>query len=450
LFAGAYRDTPKGSVQFVATTAVTLYLFHENSGKKRHGGFPEQLKKSSEWVQVGGTQMQWDTGHGQHYWMKVWSRKVDPGVNVDVEIHEEWVGGIAAKYDDGSWRQYEEQEQQLGNESGQVAEGGDVCAPAEASQEADEEVRDADRRAEEAEMEQVIALSIKAEEERMRQVAAQAAAAQPEEDPAAVAAAASSAAAAEAEVAAAHSAAASAVAAAEAEVMYAQVAAISAGLPLPPLPAPQPETEAAPPVVVHDEILPASTPNAPDPSTPAVPRMLKLQPLAIAPAALPSLVGAASAAAVAESAATLDRMRADALLTRERDAAAARVRATAAAPASHVVAAAAAPPPPPCAPAAAQPTNEERLQRQEHLRRQRDLLVAKRTAERHGQLEAYKQASGRPSAAVDSAISSFPAADGAGTGAPTPADQLAANPGGADAAQRMRQALTLQLRQSLM
>merc|ERR1712190_399504 len=74
----------------------------------------------------------------------------------------------------------------------------------------------------------------------------------------------------------------------------------------------------------------------------------------------------------------------------------------------------AAPSPPVCA----LPTEEERRQRSEHLKKQRDLLIQKRNAEREQQLQAYKQSQSGKTAAVDRALETIAGSSDNLTGAP--------------------------------
>lgn len=114
------------------------------------------------------------------------------------------------------------------------------------------------------------------------------------------------------------------------------------------------------------------------------------------------------------------------------------------------------------APAVPLPTEAERKERAEHLRRQRELLVAKRNQERQRQVAEFQKAKGR--SAADS-VAPGGTLDGAGSGSAA-GRQLVTELGGvgatnaadpsaapltdtAAAAVQMRQALTVQLRQTL-
>lgn len=102
-----------------------------------------------------------------------------------------------------------------------------------------------------------------------------------------------------------------------------------------------------------------------------------------------------------------------------------------------------------------QPTEEERRQRAEHLRRQRELLIEKKNKDRRSQLEMHRPSS-RPAAAAaaDAAMLSSTLKKATGHGLASELTQNGAQSAAlpadtACAAQQMRQALTLQLRQTL-
>jgi hypothetical protein len=105
-----------------------------------------------------------------------------------------------------------------------------------------------------------------------------------------------------------------------------------------------------------------------------------------------------------------------------------------------------APPAAPAAPDPTQPSDEEKARRAEHLRRQRELLLAKKTAERQKQLEQYERMKGTSAAS-------------AGAAAAPPSQNLVSEltiaappeplPENAVKAQQMRNALTQQLKQTL-
>lgn len=155
-----------------------------------------------------------------------------------------------------------------------------------------------------------------------------------------------------------------------------------------------------------------------------IPRVVKLQPLVSAPQPMPPEPPPATVA--------LGQMR-------ER---AERAVVAAAPPAEPAAAVAAAPS------AAVGPTDEERRERAEHLKRQRNLIIQKRNQEREQQLRAYAEAKGQTAATTSAAAvnPNFGVDAGLvpGTGAVQQADAESAA-----SAQRMRQALTLQLRQTL-
>lgn len=179
---------------------------------------------------------------------------------------------------------------------------------------------------------------------------------------------------------------------------------------------------------------------APAELNPVMPRMMRLRPLVGAPSLeAPAL---APAPAIAP-----DQLRADAILRRERaeqaidrpSTAASAAAAPSVAPVAYV--APVAPPP---------PTEEERQLRAEHLKRQRAMLLEKRKAERDQQLQAHQATRGGEST-VDrmlAARAAAPPPPGAAAAFTAPTGE-APPPDTAEAAQRMRQALTLQLRQTL-
>eukprot|EP00927_Polykrikos_kofoidii_P025910 TRINITY_DN23201_c0_g1_i1.p1 TRINITY_DN23201_c0_g1~~TRINITY_DN23201_c0_g1_i1.p1 ORF type:complete len:701 (+),score=173.22 TRINITY_DN23201_c0_g1_i1:69-2105(+) len=462
LFAGPHcPDVADGHLTVAVPFPATVYVLYENSGQKRDGGFCELLKWLPEWVKVGGTKMRWGTYKGEDFWVSVWSRKVAAGATIEIPVKEPWVGNIAVKYDEGDWALYEQQEQEVKPLSG---DGKERCVGENDVAQAMDLAQDAERRCERAELEQAIALSLQAEEERLRRIGDLEAAG-------AVAEAESLAAVAEAE--------AEAVPTSE-PAPVPEPAPVIAPEPVPVVceeaPAPAPECEPAPvacieappeappeppqevaPAEVYQppEVYPSAAPEMPEmpllvqaaaaaatdtQSRAAIPRMVKLQPLAsLTP--LPAPV-AAPLEPTAGSSDKLNHMRAEAMQRRER-----AERAL-----SSTVSSAPAPPPMPPPPAMVMPSDEERRQRAEHLKRQRDILVKKRAEERQQQLREYQSLqAGRSAAAMDKALCSVdPASESsaaAGGGAVAAAAQ--AQPGATEAAQRMRQALTLQLRQSL-
>jgi len=104
------------------------------------------------------------------------------------------------------------------------------------------------------------------------------------------------------------------------------------------------------------------------------------------------------------------------------------------------------------------PTEEERQQRSAHLRRQRDRLIQKRAAERQRQLEHFQNEKTAQAAArgIDSSAASEPGQMAAGRRlvAELTPGAVVANPAmgrqtDTAAADRMRQALTAQLRSTL-
>jgi hypothetical protein len=398
LFAGPHKDMPAGTLIFTTTVSATMYLMCENDGGKRNGGFPDRLKLMPEWVRIGGTEMKWGPCKGKDFWVAIWARKVAAGASIELSMEAPFVGGIAVKADAGDWRLYEEQEQVM---KGVSRTGREESAGAVELQTAASLSQEADQKLEQAQLEQAIALSLAAEEERIRQLEiAQAAGV------------------------------ASAQAVPEATVRTPS---------RPPM-----EQPAAPAVVPSPEAIEASRHEEPVPDAPAslhapkelnpvMPRMVRLKPL----------VGAPAVAALAPSApsGSSDQSRSDAAQRRE--------RAEQAIEASSSSAAAAAP----AQGAHQQPTEEERRLRAEHLKRQRALLMQKRKEERSQQLQAFHAS--RSAAGVDSALSSQTPGSGG------PGDNVwrgnlvngAGDPNAAvekvESAQAMRQALTLQLRQSL-
>merc|ERR1719313_317418 len=107
-------------------------------------------------------------------------------------------------------------------------------------------------------------------------------------------------------------------------------------------------------------------------------------------------------------------------------------------------------PAPPAAPAApdqpAQPSDEEKARRAEHLRRQRELLLAKKTAERQKQLEQYERMKGTSAASAGAAAAPPSQNLVSELTIAAPAEPLPEN---AVKAQQMRNALTQQLKQTL-
>lgn len=417
LFAGPHDSVPSGTLTLTSPVNTTLYIIYENSGERRHGGFPNRLKQSTEWVMIGGTQMKWGRSQGKEYWLCVFTRKVSAGQTVTVEVEEPWVGGVAIKADSGDWKLYEEQEQ---FEAALVASRQECGLDDNPSGDdtATQMAREAALKYEQAELQQAIALSIQAEEERIRQVA-------------------------ESEAAA--SAAASAAQLREPSLAPAEP---QIAVPAPPLPPVEPAPTETP-LAAHVE------PAAPEEHRPAIPRMMKLQPLQkLQPLpsdggrmSMPSMCGAAADPQDGEAA--VARLQAEAILRREQLEMSQRAQRAIAAPSQSAAPTQVAPT---AVAAPAGPTDEERRHRADHLRRQRDLILQKRNAEREQQLRDYQQSNGgRAAVATDQAIGSL-AAPGAALAGGLTAPGGIADPtqnGAAESAQRMRQALTLQLRQTL-
>eukprot|EP00930_Biecheleria_cincta_P012742 TRINITY_DN1170_c0_g1_i1.p1 TRINITY_DN1170_c0_g1~~TRINITY_DN1170_c0_g1_i1.p1 ORF type:complete len:695 (-),score=183.84 TRINITY_DN1170_c0_g1_i1:40-2091(-) len=492
LFAGPH-SLPIGTITLHAAMAVTVYIFYENSGPNRNGGIKSWLRDRPEWVHLGGTMMKWACDGGG-FWMSVFTRKVAPGGCFELPIETLWVGGVAFKLDSGEWRLYEEQEQELKTPAADRGEQmDDEFKKALLISQQSNEVQDAKARCEEAELEQALALSMQAEEERMRLVeqgaassepAACEAAKQPEATSSAEQGAASSEPAACEAATQPEEATASAVAApppepeTHAEEVEAAPAAAPAAPPPPPPPKPDPSpavaSEAPPPAPpaaepetkvesAEAEVVSATPPPPPCPPAPAgtwgvpsectgaekpaadptpeeagpsIPRMVKLKPL-VAPTK-----GGAAPGSLPSQSALLEQIRAE----KKRDLI---DRASAKAPA--------APPDEQPQKPAAPPTDEERLARAEYLKRQRDILMQKRTAERDAQLKAYQQsrAAGGTYSAVDRAMEvAFSGGGSAGATLSSALSSEARSAEGAaqqqDTASQMRQALTLQLRQTLL
>eukprot|EP00427_Karlodinium_veneficum_P011805 CAMPEP_0169087788 /NCGR_PEP_ID=MMETSP1015-20121227/14413_1 /TAXON_ID=342587 /ORGANISM="Karlodinium micrum, Strain CCMP2283" /LENGTH=615 /DNA_ID=CAMNT_0009148031 /DNA_START=45 /DNA_END=1888 /DNA_ORIENTATION=+ len=415
LFAGPHKDMPSGTLTFTSTQAASLYIFHENSGGHRDGGLPGRLKLLPEWVKVGGTQMKWGTIKGKDFWVSVWSRKVAAGATIDIPILAPFVGGVAVQADTGEWRLYEEQEQSMKGLSATGREQGATDIELQAAASFAEE---ADQRLEQAQLEQAIALSLQAEEERLRQI--ETLASQVEMPPPSILSEAP---------------------------LYANTTIASEAL-APLSPAPPPETfQAMPtpsPEAVEASRYEEPIPEAPRTSqaakalNPVMPRMVRLKPLVGAPSVAPLAPLGASPG--------LDKMRADAVMRRER---AERAMDTPTSPKGETTGN----PTMLSAPAVSpqQPSEEERRLRAEHLKRQRALLMQKRKDEREQQLQAYqasRTADGQRSTAVDSAFASLATASTPGVVGAT-AGQVSQQPDAAGNAQKMRQALTLQLKQTL-
>lgn len=141
--------------------------------------------------------------------------------------------------------------------------------------------------------------------------------------------------------------------------------------------------------------------------------------------------------------AELARLQVQALQQRER---AERVSAVATLAASEQILAA---PAAGAAPAAPQPTEDERRQRAEHLRRTRELLVQKRNMERQRAVGEYQAAGGAASAAAASAARKPQAGAGQQLAAQLAGPSSGAGVPAGDAAKDMRQVLAMQLRQTL-
>eukprot|EP00928_Gymnodinium_smaydae_P099700 TRINITY_DN9587_c0_g1_i2.p1 TRINITY_DN9587_c0_g1~~TRINITY_DN9587_c0_g1_i2.p1 ORF type:complete len:654 (-),score=123.67 TRINITY_DN9587_c0_g1_i2:235-2151(-) len=416
LFPGP-MDLPSGTLTIASPYPAKLYIIHENSGLKRNGGLPERLRYLSEWVRVGGTNMFWSSP--QRTWVSVWTRSLAAGTSVELSVPEPWVGGVAIKPDDGAWRLYEEQEE-VRKEPTVAAEG---AVPEEALQTAAELARDAQRKLEEAQLEEAIALSLQAEEERLRLLATG------EEIPKSDGAA---------------------VEKTSAPAPPVEHVVDTGGAPG--VADPTPTSDAVELQPTTEEIPPSMPPLAPSAALPSlgapktvIPRMVKLEPLAKAPVlAAPEPIDAAALHQLSVEAAARRNRAGDVLLGGSG--------------AVSGSSAALAPSQPPTHPSA--PTAEERRQRAEHLKRQRELILKKRTEERERELRQYKDAkgigNGGGTTAVDRALSAFGdggSSQGAGTGVALAAGLAGATPPADaathDAAQKMRQTLTLQLRQTL-
>lgn len=408
LFAGPHKTMPPGTLTFTSTQAVTLYLFHENSGGKRHGGFGgpapasscSWLKALPEWLRLGGTKMKWGPVKGKDMWIAVWARNVAAGATINLQMQEPFVGGFAVKADTGEWRLYEEQEQLM---KALTASGMEVGAEDEELCHAASLAEEAEQRLEQAQIEQAIALSLQAEEERLRQVETSAAPEMGMPPPFEAAPLESTA---------------PPLAAPLAAPMDAPVAATHLA---------QPSAEAVE-ASRYEEPIPDMAPlfTAPKELNPVMPRMMRLRPLQGAGQMAPPNPGPA-----------YDQMCANAVPT-----------------ATASVAAPLAPPPPPSyqPPLTQQPTEEERRLRSEHLKQQRALLMEKRKVEREQQLQAYHAARGTNPASVDRYSAAAGVAGGAGMGLAAslaPGAEPISQADSAEAAKYMRQALTLQLRQSL-
>jgi len=469
LLAGPH-NLPLGTLTLNAAVAVTVYVLFENSGPKRDGGIKSWLRDRPEWVPLGDTKLKW-VCDGSGFWMSVCTRKVAPGGCLELPIETLWAGGLAFKLDSGEWRLYEEQEQEVKAPAADREEQMDdefkkILLMSQHSQEA----QDAKARCEEAELEQALALSMQAEEERMRLAEQGAASLEP---PACEAAAQAE------EIAA------SAVAApppepeTQAEEVEAAPAATPSAPPPPPKPDPAPavaseapppappaepetkvesaeaeeastipppppsppalaETQAVPPECTGAE-KPAADP-APEEAGPSIPRMVKLKPLVA-----PTKSGGAASGSLPAQSALLEQIREE----KKRDLIDRAATKAAAAPPDEQ-------PRQPAAP----PSDDERRARAEHLKKQRDILMQKRTAERDAQLKAYQQSragSGTHTAvdrAMEAAFSHDTSGGSAGATLSSALSSEARSADGAaqqqDSASQMRQALTLQLRQTLL
>eukprot|EP00931_Biecheleriopsis_adriatica_P065977 TRINITY_DN40409_c0_g1_i1.p1 TRINITY_DN40409_c0_g1~~TRINITY_DN40409_c0_g1_i1.p1 ORF type:complete len:657 (+),score=162.17 TRINITY_DN40409_c0_g1_i1:29-1999(+) len=440
LFAGPHKSCPTGTLSLTCSIPSTVYLMYENSGERRDGGFRGLFKALPDWVLVGGTQMAW-VGGRHKAWMSVWMRTVPEGTTIQIPMEEPWVGSIAVKPDNGDWRLYEQQEVELkAVDAGKPDVSSDLQHAMSLSQE-DIDQAELDSRLEQAEIEKAIALSLQAEEERVRleaqktpEEAVPPAPAAPEEATAPAAPEATAPAAPEA----------TEPEGGEALLPAEEVA------PAPPPPAapetevaevpsaPEVEAEEAPQTACATSAAPpppeeagrpeaaekAEPLKAPSELRPVIPRMMRLQPLATPPqmqGGLPAcsapMPSEASSIAAAEAAAKRERA--------ERVSMAAPVRTG--------------------------PSDEEKRQRAEHLKRQRDLLMQKRAAQREQQLLEYQQSGAGTAAAVDKAMSCLQKARGGSLASELAggSEAPAAAPDTAAAAQQMRRALNAQLRQSL-
>merc|ERR1719271_935937 len=381
--------------------------------------------------------MKWGTVKGQDMQVAVWTRKVAAGMSINLTMQEPFVGGLAVKADSGEWRLYEEQEQLTRALSASVLEHG---ANDEELNQAAILAKQAEQRLEEAQLEQAIALSLQAEEERLRQFEQFGSVATPApQEPAAPVAMPVTIPPAPCEIAESGAAA------------YNDAAAPSAPAPLP-MPSPSPEAVEA---SRYEEPIPDLPPQIQE-LNPVMPRMMRLQPLASPPpltAPVPPIPPSSA-----------DQLRADAMLRRERAERAIEAPSMATptpqvfSSANHAPEYNAAPQVPAAyhAPAAysatdSGPTDEERLRRAEHLKRQRALLMEKRKTEREQQLQAFHAANGTNRASIDRFVAASTSMNQAGIPGAALPPQLV-QPNGSDhaeAAQHMRRALTLQLRQTL-
>lgn len=187
-------------------------------------------------------------------------------------------------------------------------------------------------------------------------------------------------------------------------------------------------------------------PPAPPAEVPDEPAAVESAPIMSAPSSLPPLQGRANLEAM-RSSLQQNRQRAERVLS------APTQPAVAASPAAAPAA-----PPAPQPPMPGGPSAEERQQRAEHLRRQRDLLLQKRTRERENQLTEFNRGRAAQRAAMGTGA---PGAEERNESADQRARRLVAEltPGAvvasdvapplAAGAEQMRQALTRQLRQSL-
>mmetsp|Transcript_58787 Transcript_58787/g.164102 ORF Transcript_58787/g.164102 Transcript_58787/m.164102 type:complete len:676 (-) Transcript_58787:129-2156(-) len=466
LFAGPCKTVPSGSLTFTTAHAATVYIWYESAGPGRHGGLKKWLRAHPEWVEVGGTKMRWvsrackvphehpqvltslaatwacdgcnrpgeeasqryrctagcdfdlcESCYGpEAFSVSVWTRTVGAGGCIDVPIQEPWVGGMAYKPFTGEWSLYEEQEQVTKAPAVDQQERPNFDEELHRAITLSQEAEEAEKRCEEAQLEQAIALSMQAEEERLRQFelgAMAVADVQPITDTAWQVDAGD--------------------AAELAGVVSSGDVAPTAGANqhVAPIEVAEPQGQAATGGTASESHATAKA-STPVELPPVIPRVVRLKPLVAPPVMIDT---SAFAAVAAQSSEGVEQMRAQAIQMRER--------------AERVISA-----PAPAAAAAAGPTEEERRQRAEHLKRQRDLLIQKRNAEREAQLRAYQQSRGGTASAVDraveAAISGSRFSPGAGLGLAPPAAASQPDATQQDAAQQMRQALTLQLRQTLL
>lgn len=280
------------------------------------------------------------------------------------------------------------------------------------------------RRCEEAELEQAIALSLQVEEERLRSLEAG--------DEAMLAAAlASSASQSVAEVLV--------LDGTDATEDPQVETIISSPPPPPPPPSEEPVQVTTAPVTKSAITL--------GPLKPVIPRVMRVQPMNSRPGTAAGLPAAQPTPQPAVVAPEIERMRVESLLKRE------RAEKVLTVPSSRPATAAAPPPPPSDAAPKAQPTEAERQARAEHLKRQRQLLVEKRNKERERQLVEFKSTQGSAPAAplrqraLDSAAApsagQLLAAELSAAAAPAPLQDTAS------AAVEMRKALAAQLKQTL-